>query len=193
MAETGGESPVGVSSDPSSASLHSSDTGHDEDYEEEEEESSDDSEERDTDTGELGQRHERMQSGSSENVRKMKKLASLFAMVQSMKKSIKDENVDDVTVEGEEDKAGIRRKVKTRKAARISEPVICDHCPESFVCFSSLNSHSRREHGVNLLQCPECGRECSSLNLLRVHVKVSAVKRFIGCTAGFHNHGEGPY
>ena len=115
MAEKGQESPVGVGSDPSSVSLHSSDTGHDEDYEEEEEESSDDFEERDTDTCEMGQNHERKRSGSSENVRKMKKLASLFAMVQSMKKSIKDENVDDVTVEGEEDKAGIRRRMKIRK------------------------------------------------------------------------------
>ena len=175
MAETGGESSVGVGSDPSSVSLHSSDTGHDEDYEEEEEESSDDSEERDTDTGEMGQNHERKRSGSSENVRKMKKLASLFAMVQSVKNSLEEEKVDAVT--GEEDKAGIRRRVKMRKAARISEPVICDHCPESFVCFSSLNSHSKREHGVNLLQCPECGRECSSLNLLRVHVKVKHENR----------------
>ena len=70
MAETGGESSVGVGSDLYSVSLHSSDTGRDEDYEEEEEEYSDDSEERDTDTGEMGQNHERKRSGSSENVRK---------------------------------------------------------------------------------------------------------------------------
>ena len=89
--------------------------------------------------------------------RKMRKLADLFAMVQSI---------------------NMQQSAKTRKRRRgASEPVVCDYCPENFVCFASLNTHSKKEHGVNLLQCTECGKDCNSLNLLKVHIKMKHEKK----------------
>ena len=98
---------------------------------------------------------------NTDNIRKIRKLANLFAMVKSMKED-----------------ANVHTKSKSVSKRRgNSEPVVCDYCPESFVCFASLNTHSKKEHGVNLLQCTECGKECNSLNLLKVHIKMKHEKR----------------
>lgn len=61
---------------------------------------------------------------------------------------------------------------KVSERRKTDRSLSCDSCPESFACFASLNTHSKREHCVDLLQCIECGKECGSLNLLRVHIKV---------------------
>ena len=99
---------------------------------------------------------------NTDKIRKIRKLANLFAMVKSMKE---DANV-----------ATKSKSVSTKRRGN-SEPVVCDYCPETFVCFASLNTHSKKEHGVNLLQCTECGKECNSLNLLKVHIKMKHEKR----------------
>ena len=88
------------------------------------------------------------------DVKKIKKLARLLALVKKMNTRV---NKDD----------------RVRKRRRTTNgPLGCDSCTESFVCFASLNTHSKKEHSVDLLQCIKCGKECSSLNLLRVHIKV---------------------
>ena len=141
----------------------------DEDYEEEDDEDEDEEMEEEEEEGvdeEFGDDCSETDCASdSENnkgrrrseARKMRKLANLFAMVQSI---------------------NMQQNAKTRKRRRgASEPVVCDYCPENFVCFASLNTHSKKEHGVNLLQCTECGKDCNSLNLLKVHIKMKHEKK----------------
>ena len=134
----------------------------DRDYEEDE-----DMEEEEEDEEEFREDEEDSGGGSDDDsraerrrtdVKKIRKLANLFAMVQSMNSL------------HQTDKSKKRRKV-------VNEPVVCDYCPESFVCFASLNTHSKKDHGVNLLQCTECGRDCNSLNLLKVHIKMKHEKK----------------
>ena len=66
---------------------------------------------------------------------------------------------------------------KLKKSQSEKEDYVCDICPERFVCFASLNTHSKREHDVNLLQCSDCGKECNSLNLLKVHTTIKHEKK----------------
>ena len=93
----------------------------------------------------------------SDDIKSIKKLANLLAKVKSKNAAVTE---------------GGRVWKKTG-----SKPVTCDYCSQSFVSFASLNTHSKKEHGVNLLQCSRCGKECSSLNLLMVHIKMKHEKR----------------
>merc|ERR1719219_113534 len=107
------------------------------DEEEEEEEQGDSGGEGDDSCGESGNKKRSRRS----EARKIRKLANLFAMVRSVQS------------------INMQQNVKSRKRKRgVNEPVVCDYCPESFVCFASLNTHSKKEHGMNLLQCTECGK-----------------------------------
>ena len=140
-----------------SEQLFDRDYEEDEDLEDEEEDDEEEDDYREDEEDSGGGSDIDKRSSRRPVVKKMRKLASLFAMVQTMNSL---------------------HQSKTRKRKRgVSEPVVCDYCPESFVCFASLNTHSKKEHGVNLLQCTECGRDCNSLNLLKVHIKMKHEKK----------------
>ena len=67
----------------------------------------------------------------------------------------------------------------------------CQYCEESAASPLVLGPRHSRPSRESAADCGDAAR-CSPRRHLVCH-HISAVKRSIGSTTGFHNHGEGPY